>query len=139
MLNTKESDNAPLLTFTANGTNMDLSNSSSFRFTTGMGLVSIKGDYEGKTTDESINLAFPDTLQPNTYSLSQMSGFITMNYQIDKNGGSSKTYIAQTGTLTVTKIDKQSKKVSGTFSFIAIDFNAMDTMVVTNGKFNLEK
>lgn len=132
---------APFMTFKANGADRDLSKSSSARFIAGMGIIKIKGDFKGKNADEIITITFPDTLKTKSYSLIDMAGFINMNYQKDGKGGASETYIGQTGTITISKIDKKSKEkeVSGAFSFTAIDFNAMDTMVVTNGKFHFKK
>lgn len=54
------------------------------------------------------------------------------------NGTSYKVRQDRPGVLKITEYDSGSKKVKGEFSFTLFDLNSSDSIVVTDGKFNLK-
>lgn len=143
----QENKKAPLLTYTFNGGDRDLSKTSSLRFIAEGGLGRIEGSFKGENVNETIEFTFSKNVETKTYSLNEVPELININYYIDlnekeeKRGGAPHffSYTVRHGELTFSKFDVKSKEASGTFSFTAIDFNYRDTIVVTDGKFNFKK
>jgi hypothetical protein len=132
----KDSSGTPANTSTANingtafqssrATGIDLTSQNSFTLVF----------FQGKGTDTtSITLSFPDTVQVNkAYKIGGDNTVVQMEYETSDQWFSTWSG-EETGTLTVTSLNKDAKNIQGTYSAIAFAAGG-DSVVVKDGKFN---
>lgn len=96
-------------------------------------ITSFEGAINGKSI--SISLSFwGDTL--GTYFFDESTGTTCQAFYHEDATASTGTFMALSGSITVTKIDRKNKKLSGTFNFKANDFGIEQWRTITEGRFN---
>ncbi len=92
------------------------------------------------TTRQNVSLSFPGDVTPGTYNFTGAFSDYVGSYNPSLGGGTNN-YISESGTLTITSFDPNTRTVEGTFSFSAkrLDPNDPDvTYEITAGSFSAE-
>ena len=86
---------------------------------------------------EAIQIFIPSTLSVGTYPFAQEDGeFVQAIYQ-ETDADALDGAFASSGSITISTLDSESKKISGTFSFSGTVTNTGEAISVTEGQFDL--
>lgn len=69
-------------------------------------------------------------------SIDSLSAQVGAVWQPDASSPTTDNYVSQSGTVTLSTVDTQNRKVSGTFSFDLINVSNNQTKTITEGKFS---
>ncbi len=69
-------------------------------------------------------------------SIDSLSAQVGAVWQPDASSPTTNNFVSQSGTVTLTTVDSQNMKVSGTFSFDLINLSTSQTKTITEGKFS---